>query len=279
MAAGDGAQEQARRHAARAEELRRQLERAEAAERSWTAGAEGEREVAALLDSLPEGQVALHDVPWPGRARANLDHVLVGPRSVVVVDSKNWTGEVAVHGGTLWQSGRRRTQSVEGLVRAVAAVAAVLDPAHRTSVRGVLCLVGSGADQPPVEVDGVVITGRDHLLEALRPLQQGRLDPAGIRSVVGQLQAAGSRQLLATPAAGGGTRAPRRPAAPPRRGARAATARRPARRRAAVLSTRDLPGLGFVVVVGGAVLLGGIDGLQSLTQPVMETLFRTPAQP
>ncbi|WP_228387027.1 NERD domain-containing protein, partial [Ornithinicoccus halotolerans] len=155
MGAGDGAHEQARRHAARAEELRRQLQRTEAAERSWTAGAEGERAAAALLARLPEGHVVLHDVPWPGRARANLDHVVVGPRSVVVIDTKNWTGTVTVRGGTLWQNGRRRTHSVAGLVRAVAAVAAVLEPAHRASLRGVLCLVGSGAEQhPSIFTDG-----------------------------------------------------------------------------------------------------------------------------
>ena len=56
----------------------------------WAAGAAGERRTAAGLDGLErDGWTVLHDVRLPGR-RWNLDHVLIGPGGVVVVETKQW---------------------------------------------------------------------------------------------------------------------------------------------------------------------------------------------
>ena len=106
MAAGEGAAEQSRLAAERVAKLRRQLEQAERAEKAWAAGAKGEARVAQVLDELDaHGWKVLHDVRWPGQHKANLDHVLVGPGGVIVVDAKNWTGEVQIRGDTLRQNG------------------------------------------------------------------------------------------------------------------------------------------------------------------------------
>jgi hypothetical protein len=115
MGAGDGAAEQSRLAAERVARLKRQLDHAERTTKAWDAGAVGERVVAEKLSELvPRGWYVLHDVHWPGRPKANLDHVLVGPGGVVVVDAKNWTGEVRVASGVLWQGRYARTQAVEG---------------------------------------------------------------------------------------------------------------------------------------------------------------------
>src|SRR5215217_1259750 len=94
MTAGSGAEEQMARHARRADRLERELaaardteaavaaalERARREERAWAAGAEGERLVAGSLDVLRRyGWTFLHDVHWPGRPFANIDHIAVGP--------------------------------------------------------------------------------------------------------------------------------------------------------------------------------------------------------
>lgn len=177
--AGGGAEERARRAAARVERLRRELsevelrERLQAAERAhhaWTAGAEGERLVAQTLAELDaHGWRFLHDVHWPGRRSANLDHVAVGPGGVVVVDAKKWSGTVRIGDGHLRQNGYRRDRELEGVARATAAVAALLPPEHRASTRGLLCLV----DQPirPTRTrSGVPVVGRAHLVHHLRSL-------------------------------------------------------------------------------------------------------------
>ncbi len=56
----------------------------------WAAGAAGERATASALVGVEgEGWTAFHDVRLPGR-RWNLDHVLIGPGGLVVVETKQW---------------------------------------------------------------------------------------------------------------------------------------------------------------------------------------------
>jgi hypothetical protein len=62
--------------------------------RAWQRGAIGERQTARLLDRLRRnGYVVLHDLAMPGSA-ANVDHLVIGPSGVFVLDSKLWTGGV-----------------------------------------------------------------------------------------------------------------------------------------------------------------------------------------
>ncbi|MEJ5867346.1 nuclease-related domain-containing protein [Pseudokineococcus sp. 5B2Z-1] len=186
---GAGAREQARRHAARAERLAAQhapeatteqaraaLERAQRQAQQWAAGAQGEVQVASALSALDRyGWTVLHDVRWPGRPQANLDHVALGPGGVVVVDTKNWTGRVDLRDGVLRQNGYHRTREVDSVLAAAAAVTVLLDPAHRTAVRAVLCL--AGRDLPATATSsGVVVVGETHLAEHLAELP-ARLSP------------------------------------------------------------------------------------------------------
>src|SRR3954452_18934163 len=95
---GKSAREVAARSRAKAERLMR---RAEMFER----GALGEERTAATLRELPAAWTALHDVRWPGRRFANIDHIVIGPGGVFVVDSKNWSGNITVSAGVLRQNG------------------------------------------------------------------------------------------------------------------------------------------------------------------------------
>jgi hypothetical protein len=146
--AGEGASEQARLAGERVAKLRQQLEQAERAERAWAKGAAGEARVGQVLDELSsKGWLALHDVHWPGRPKANLDHILVGPGGIIVIDAKNWSGDVQVRNGVLRQNGYSRDREVTSVADQGAAVAALLDPQHRRLVQAWLCLV----DQPDVD--------------------------------------------------------------------------------------------------------------------------------
>lgn len=170
MAAGDGAAEQSRLAAERVARLKRQLDQAERATKSWDAGAVGERVVADRLSRLiPHGWYVLHDVHWPGRPKANLDHVLVGPGGIVVVDAKNWTGEVRVSSGVLWQGRYSRTQSVEGALAQCAAVASVLAPPHRRLVRPLICMAAQ-PDLFGVTSSDVAVAGVDRVVAAVTAL-------------------------------------------------------------------------------------------------------------
>src|SRR5579872_1336334 len=72
------------------------------------AGAEGEREVAAILETLPDGFVVLHDLMVPTKTgRREVDHVVLGPTGVFVLETKRWGG-VLTPGESVWvQEGRR----------------------------------------------------------------------------------------------------------------------------------------------------------------------------
>jgi len=72
---------------------------------SWRSGAKGEEEVVRVLESL-RGCYVLHDIVLPG-ARGNIDHVVVAPSGVHVVETKNYTGTTRCTGG-LWEVRRRK---------------------------------------------------------------------------------------------------------------------------------------------------------------------------
>jgi hypothetical protein len=70
---------------------------------AWRRGAAGERRTARLLDPLQwHGWVVLHDLAVPG-SRANVDHLVIGPGGVFVIDSKDYRGRLQLDGsGLLW---------------------------------------------------------------------------------------------------------------------------------------------------------------------------------
>lgn len=71
--AGESARELARKHREKSELHARMAA-------LYERGASGEAATGVALDELAtEGWFALHDVAWPGRPRANIDHVVVGP--------------------------------------------------------------------------------------------------------------------------------------------------------------------------------------------------------
>jgi Nuclease-related domain len=70
---------------------------------AWRQGAAGERRTARLLAALErQGWVVLHDLAIPG-SRANLDHLVIGPGGVFVIDSKQYRGRLQLDpSGRLW---------------------------------------------------------------------------------------------------------------------------------------------------------------------------------
>ena len=166
MDAGTGADEQARRLARRVDKLREELSRAERQQRAWEAGAAGERRVGQVLGLLPDDWQVLHDLHWPGRPKANIDHIAIGPRGLFLLDTKNWSGEVWVRDGVLRQNGYARSRETAAVSDAAAAVTELLAPRERNSVHGVLVLANS--QLPPTSTrEGVLVCGDAHLVEFL----------------------------------------------------------------------------------------------------------------
>jgi len=107
--------------------------------KNWDVGAAAEELVGRMLDKQTSARV-LHDRVAPGRTHANLDHVVVTPGGVVVVDTKRYKGRIDVSRRSLKIAGRDRTRLVEDVEEQAAGVQRLLG--SRTSVRGCLCFVG-----------------------------------------------------------------------------------------------------------------------------------------
>jgi len=88
--------------AAEAERLAAEREKLEKKQRNYEKGAEGERITGQRLSTLSAEFVVLHDLHVPG-SRANVDHLVIGPNGVFVVDSKAYTGKLTAGDGTLWR--------------------------------------------------------------------------------------------------------------------------------------------------------------------------------
>ena len=71
-------------------------------------GAAGEMKVGLILEALPDEFHVINDLPTPS---GNLDHVVVGPTGVFVVETKDWRGVVSEDGnGDLkWSGGTVKT--------------------------------------------------------------------------------------------------------------------------------------------------------------------------
>jgi len=69
----------------------------------WRRGADGERATAVRLRGVEAlGWPVLHDRALPGTS-ANVDHLVVGPGGVFVIDSKHWSGTLVWDGVQLWR--------------------------------------------------------------------------------------------------------------------------------------------------------------------------------
>ena len=90
----------------------------------------------------------------------------MGPGGVVVIDTKNWSGRVDVKDGVLRQNGFRRDRECTAAVEASAAVAAWMEPRHRSLVYPLLCLVGQST--PTAQPAALGVVGIDALQPTLR---------------------------------------------------------------------------------------------------------------
>jgi len=77
---------------------------------TWSSGAEGEEKVAGYLNLLDDRYSVVHDVVLPGRI-GNIDHIVLGPNGIFVVETKNHKGYITCN-GDWWKQrkiGRRGT--------------------------------------------------------------------------------------------------------------------------------------------------------------------------
>jgi hypothetical protein len=245
VVAGESAHEVARKRRDKAARLNRVAD-------AYEKGAEGERRTANALAMLPaSGWFVLHDVRWPGKRFANIDHVVVGPGGVFVIDSKAWSGVVEVRDGVLRQNGNKREEAVASAADAAMAVAEQVPGLDPCVAKPVLCFVGDH------ELEGwardVMLCTPANLVAMLMSRPQV-LDAAAVRrTLLGLQEALKSATAAPLPSSR------RTPSA----AARATTTRPPKRSGAARTIVRLL---GFLVFVG--LMFAGLRELPGLATPL-----------
>ncbi|NYB52405.1 MAG: NERD domain-containing protein [Methanobacteriaceae archaeon] len=64
---------------------------------SWEKGLEGENLVSNYLNTLPKDFFVFNDVNLPGKG-GNIDHIVVGPTGIYVIETKNYSGRYRIKG-------------------------------------------------------------------------------------------------------------------------------------------------------------------------------------
>jgi len=113
---------------------------------AWQTGAQGELRTARLLEPLEgEGFRVLHDRKIPG-SRANIDHIVIGPPGIYVVETKSLGGALQIRDNDVFVSGRRRTKMIDEVKREALAVQTAL--AKELAVRGGWSALSSASTAP-----------------------------------------------------------------------------------------------------------------------------------
>jgi Nuclease-related domain len=156
---------------------------------AWRHGAQGERQTARLLAPLERrGYQVFHDLAVPGSA-ANVDHLVVGPTGVFVIDSKRYRGQLRYLGGQLWHGGRTLDRTLETLWWEATQVAETLGFGPDLHVYPVLCVhLARLPWHRELLVDGVPVLGAAALRPALQVIRQA-LSPEQVALVAGQVRA------------------------------------------------------------------------------------------
>jgi Nuclease-related domain len=132
--------------------------------RTWQRGAHGERRTARLLDRLThDGYVVFHDLAVPG-SNANVDHLVIGPTGLFVVDSKQWSGHVQQGGdGLAWHNHYRLDRTLETVRWEAQVVGRLLG----TRAVALVCVHGAHVQGGGVHAQGVAIVPAQLLRSAL----------------------------------------------------------------------------------------------------------------
>lgn len=128
----------------------------------WARGAAGEQATAALLARLaPSRWTVLHDLAVPG-SRANIDHLVIGPTGLWVVDTKAFRGRVEAHGGGV------RVGGVPLSTAAVRWEAEVVSDRLAVPARPIVALHGRGLPRRARRCQGVSVVAAARLTRRLR---------------------------------------------------------------------------------------------------------------
>jgi nuclease-like protein len=140
---------------------------------AWRRGATGERRTARLLAPLERhGWAVLHDLAIPG-TQANIDHFVIGPGGVLVIDTKLYRGRLRLdQHGMVWHGRQLLVSALRRVLWAADQADEVLGVAE-VQVAAVVAVHGASVPWGLLQADGVTIVPARRLpglLQALPPM-------------------------------------------------------------------------------------------------------------
>lgn len=128
-------------------------------------GARGEETTARELSLLPEEFAVFHglSIPMPNAARSlatDIDHVVVGPNGIFVIETKNWSDSISIKDGNLLYNNTKPSRPPLEQVKAAAKALQTFienktgDPQQ---LQPILCFASNNLDSDPQGAVGVMI--------------------------------------------------------------------------------------------------------------------------
>jgi hypothetical protein len=138
---------------------------------AWQRGASGERRTARLLDPLERhGWAILHDLAIPG-SQANIDHLVIGPGGVFVIDSKHYRGRLRLDGsGRLWHGRYPLAPTLRAVDYEADQAAQILVDPDVVVVVPIVAVHGAQVPLGKVVTNGVPVVAAKRLPSMLRAL-------------------------------------------------------------------------------------------------------------
>jgi hypothetical protein len=161
----------------------------------WLMGAAGEQAVAATLDGLPIAWSALHSIPLgdPDSPTGDLDHLVIGPGGVYVINAKHHPGQAIFVKGDMVLVARHAQPYIASARRDAMTVAVRLSAAVGVPVTVTPVIAFVGADEVVIKFPprDTMLTTRGQLLDALTR-RRAALDAPTVTKIVDAAQRPGT---------------------------------------------------------------------------------------
>lgn len=164
----------------------RTMEAQEIKRNRWQRGADGESVVGKLIAKFPDDFYVINDI---STGAGNLDHVVVGPTGVFILDAKNWRGMVQADGrGELLLNGRRMDKpyirQFVGRLMGVKTRICELSPGTDDFFRGVFVFTAASVDRIWGKTGNVYCMREDQLWDYIVESKRGKtLNKAEVENI------------------------------------------------------------------------------------------------
>lgn len=169
--------------------------------RNYLKGARGEEAVARALDRLPADWqvfhgVALADAPLSTGGGADIDHVVVAPHAIFVIETKNWSGAITATHNTLLCDGQppdrdplEQAKAAASGLRQRLATTETSEEAAEQPVIPILCFCGGTRLHGITGLAGVMICNEEGLCAIMQSHRESPLPAATVAAALNVLKA------------------------------------------------------------------------------------------